>query len=169
MVWFRIETELPQSQCSKCSKTSSEYYELVLQLRFLYTNEDDQVKQDVLDYVLSKTELVNKVEEVDSGFDLYIGDSSQGGKISSEIKKRYFVEEKKSKTLVGFDFLRYKRNYKFTHNLTIINLKEGDKLSFKGDEYVIENLSNKDGLTLKEKSGRKRTLSFSKIKDYIRF
>lgn len=171
MDWFRIETQMPQSMCSRCKKISSDYYELKLQIRFLYFRgeEEDKIKQEIKDLVENNLDMINKVEEEDGGFDIYFGTSSMESKISSLFRKYYFLEEKKSRKLVGWDFQNSKRNYRFFQSITIINLHEGDKIFVKGKKYRIDSLSNKEGITLIESGGKKRNFNFSKIREYIRF
>jgi NMD protein affecting ribosome stability and mRNA decay len=166
---IRVEFEMQQKMCSKCKKTSSEYYELKLQIRFVFYSieELDSIKKEVFELISSNYNNINKFEEVDEGFDFFFRDSSELNKLSHLFNDKYFCEEKRSKKIVGRDFLKSKDIWRYTLLIKIINLKRGDRIYIKGKEYKIENFNKKSMVLRDIENASKKVLSYSIVKDYI--
>src|SRR5690606_1097296 len=102
---FRVEFELPQEMCSNCKKSSSEYYELLTQIRFIYFEDINIIKEAVIKKLEQFHSYVNRFEEVENGFDVYVRNHSLMSKFSSLFQREYIFVEKRSKKLIGRDNL----------------------------------------------------------------
>jgi NMD protein affecting ribosome stability and mRNA decay len=166
---FKIEIEMEQKMCSDCKKSSTEYYELLLQLRFLYFEDMSIIKNKILTEVLETFKTVNKLEERDNGFDIYFRTHGIMNKIYSMFSKYYLVDEKRSKKLIGRDQLISKDKYRYFQSIILVNLSRGDQISVKGQEYWIKAINNNKELVLINcKTFDKSVLNYSIIKDYLK-
>ena len=167
---IRVEFEMHQKMCSECKKSSSEYYELKLQVRFVFFEEEKElegIKDEVFNLIENNYSGINKFEEVDGGFDFFFRDSSYMAKLSNVFNNKYLCEEKRSKKIVGRDFLRSKDIWRYTLLVKIINLNRKDKVLVKGKEYRIENFNKKDMVLRDVNDNSKEVLSYLIVKDYI--
>lgn len=164
---FRVEIDMEQKMCSNCKKSSTEYYELLLQIRFVYFNNVDEIKKEVFDIIDKNFFGINKFEELDNGFDVYFRDHGHMNKVLSVFQKKFMVEEKRSKKLIGRDKLISKDKYRYFQSITIINLKKGDIVQIKGERYLVRNIQNNDIYLMQEDNGSKKMVSYSIIKDYF--
>ena len=162
-----VEYEMEQSMSEESKKNFPEYYELKLQIRFVYFDELYEIKKIVFDRITKNIRLINKLEELDNGFDIYIGVHSEMSKIPALFNKDFLIEEKRSKKLIGRDNLRSKNKYRYTQNITLINLKKGDIIAYKGVNKQIKAI-NKSGLILiDQETKEKNVLTYSIVKDYL--
>ena len=165
---FKIEAGGDQFMCSNCKKSSSEYYELLLQLKFIGFDNIDTLKEEVFSIVENNFNGVNKIEEKDKGFYFYFRSHGLMGKISNVFGKKYFIYEKRSKKIVGRDRLTTKDKCRYTLGIDIINLHKGDRVMIKGIEYYIKAINFNKVLILRDlKTGDKRQDTYAKIKDYF--
>jgi NMD protein affecting ribosome stability and mRNA decay len=164
---FHISTSLEQQMCNSCKKISPEYHELKLQLRFSYFENIDEIKIESLNKIKKNINTINKIEELNNGFDIFIRNKKEINKIPSLFNKNYLIEEKRTKKIVGRNFLESKDIWRHVLLINIINLKRNDDVIIKGNEYIISSI-NKNDLVLKNKSnGNKKVISYKLIKDYI--
>ncbi len=164
---IRIEIEMDQKMCSDCKKSSSEYYELLLQIRFAFFNEYDIIKEKVINILDNERKGINRFEEIDNGFDIYYRNHSHMNKIYDLFSKRFLVDEARSKKLIGRDNLVSKDKYRYFQRITIINLKRKDMIKVKGEHYIINNIQNNDLVLQNINTGEKRNFKYSIIKEYI--
>ena len=92
--------------------------------------------------LLKDFDSVNKLEELDNGFDIYFRSYGEMGKISRIFTKYFLCDEKRSKTLVGRDQLISKDKYRYFMSIHLINLEKGDKIAIKGEEFTIKAINN---------------------------
>ncbi len=161
---------MEQKMCSICKKSSSEYYELLLQIRFKYFEDAEEIKKNIIKKLESEKIIleINKFEELKSGFDIYFKSHSMMNSIFSLFQKDYLCDEKRSKKLSGRDKLISKDIYRYTQSLTLINLKKNNIIRVKGIEYKIKSINNNKVLILlNAENGQKSQESYSIIKDYL--
>ncbi|MDA3856131.1 MAG: NMD3-related protein [Candidatus Woesearchaeota archaeon] len=164
---MKLEFNMEQMMCSSCKKTSTEYYELKLQLRFMYFQDIDEVKEEAL-VLLNKTfDSINKVEELDGGYDIFFRSHSLINKVSSTFNNKYFIEEKRSKKIVGHNFLESKSVWRHTLLINIINLKTKDRIKIRGEIYWIKAFNKKELVLRNESDGSKYVVSYNMISDYF--
>ena len=133
---IHVDLVMEQKMCSSCKKSNSEYYELQLQLRYKYYN-DEQVmnlKEKTLGMLQGHFETINKVEEIDEGFDIFFRSKGEMNRIYNLFVNKYFVFEKRSAKIMGKDNLKSRNLYRHFQLITLINLGVGDKVSIKGEE-----------------------------------
>jgi NMD protein affecting ribosome stability and mRNA decay len=175
---FRIELEMEQRMCKACRKSNSEYYEMVLHLRYKFFEmaykglEGEEaillVKEECMK-VLNEFNSINKLEEVDNGFDVYFKDHGQMNKLLTLFGRRFKVlVEKRTNKIMGRDNLTSKDLFRHFQSLILINLNKGDLVQIKGEEYKIKAI-NKGGqlVVLKEENGAKKIVSYEMIQDYF--
>ena len=166
---FRMEVLIEQRMCSSCIRSSSEYYEMKLHLRFKFFNDVQSTKKKVLRLMQDKFDTINKVEEIDNGFDIYFRYHTRMSDILSLFKREYIVSERRSRKLVGYDKLTSKNVYKYFQSLTLVGITCGDEIELKGIEYVVKAV-NKDGklVLLSEDGNTKKVVSYSVVEDYFK-
>jgi len=164
---IHIDFLMEQQMCKTCKKTSSEYYELKLQIRFTYFNDLDTIKDSVKSTIYKNLDGINKEEELDNGFDFYFRSVGVKNKILKIFNKKYFVDETITKKIVGHNFLESKDVWRYTQLINIINLKNNDKVSVKGEDYYIKAFNKKDLVLRHLKTGAKKVVSYNISKDYI--
>jgi NMD protein affecting ribosome stability and mRNA decay len=165
---IRVEFNMEQKMCSDCKKSSSEYYELKLQLRFNYFNNVDNIKKEIFNLIINKFNKINKFEEINNGFDFYFRDHGEMNKIAHLFNKRYFIEEKRSRKIIGHDFLKTKDIWRYTQLISIINLNIEDIISIKGENYYVKAFNKNDLVLRKLDTGAKKVVSYSIVKDYLK-
>jgi NMD protein affecting ribosome stability and mRNA decay len=167
---LRVELEMNQKMCSDCKKTSSEYYEFKLQLRFVFFNLEklNIIKEEIFDLINNNFNTINKFEDKEEkGFNFYFRNLSQINKTSNLLNKRYFCEEKRSKKIVGRNFLISKDIWRHTLLIKIINLNRRDQILVKGEKYIIENISKKTLVLRNMEDNSKKVINYLIFKDYI--
>lgn len=166
---FRLEIEMDQKMCGSCKKSSSEYYELETQLRFIYFDDLLSIKEKAFDIMEGHFNSINKIDEIENGFNIYFRSHSEMNKMLRLFNRKFLLEEKRSKKLIGNDTLKSKMVYRYFQNITLINIKKGDKISIKGENYFIKAINNnRDLVILHEITGAKKVVSYPIIKDYFR-
>lgn len=164
---IRVEFNMEQMMCSSCRKTSTEYYELKLQLRFNYFKDIDEIKEKVMNLLNKNFDSINKVEELDRGYDIFFASHSLLNKISSLFNRNFFVEEKRSKKIVGHNFLESKDLWRHTILINILNLKTKDRVKIRGEIYWIKAFNSKELVLRHESDGSKYVVSYNMISDYF--
>jgi len=164
---FKVEIDMEQDMCFICKKTSPEYYELKLQLRFSFFNNIDDVKLECFNLINKNFDSINKMQELDNGFDFFFRSKGEMNKISTLFNKKYLVEEKRSKKIVGRNFLESKDIYRHIILINIINFKKGDILNIKGEKYTIKAINKNDLVLIHLINGSKKVISYKFIKDYL--
>jgi hypothetical protein len=194
---IHMQIEMEQQMSSNAKRLGDEYFELKLQLRFRYFDQKDlhessiipkkdkygnvvlddkgkeiMVKQKPIlkkfgDIVEKEFNGINKVEELDNGFDFFFGSLGEMSKISRYFGKYFLVENKHSKKIVGKDFLKFKDIWRHTLLISVLNLNVGDKVRIKGEEYYIKAFNKKEMVLREWNTGAKEVVSYTKVKDYF--
>ena len=110
---------------------------------------------------------VNKLEELDNGFEFYFRNNGDRNKISNLFKRQFFTEEKLSKKIVGADSLATKDIWRYTQLIKIIDCDLGDKISVKGQEFWIKALNGRDLVLRQVIDGSKKVYSHRFRSDYF--
>ena len=167
---MRVEFEMEQKMCSNCRKISPEYYELKVQIRSIYYDDLELIKQEIINLIRKHFvgTTINKLTELDNGFDIYFASRGLINKVSSIFQKRYLVEEKRTKKIVGRNFLESKDIWRYVLLLNIINLGKGDQISVKGEEYYIKALNGHDLVLRHCVNGSKKVISYEISKEYLK-
>jgi len=165
---FKVEINMDQEMCFSCKKTSSDYYQLKLQLRYIYFDEYDKIKEETAKIIEKNFNSMNKLLELDNGFDIFFSNRHEMNKISSLFQRRYLIEEKRSKKVVGKNFLESKDVCRFILLINIINISKGDTISIKGEEFTIKALNNNDLVLLNVINGSKKVVPYKSVKDYLK-
>ena len=181
---IHVEFEMEQEMSREARKKSIDYYELKVQLRFNYFDEEGQVNYvsdlgketanyyDYVTYVgqrvMKKFEGINKIEEVDNkGFDFYFRSSGEISRLIKFFEKNYFCETKQSKKVVGRDSLTMRDIVRYTLLVNVLNLGVGDKVAIKGEEYYIKSFNKKEMILRHCKDGSKKIATYAIVKDYF--
>jgi NMD protein affecting ribosome stability and mRNA decay len=168
---FRVEIDMPQKMCSSCKKSSSDYYQLKVQFRFINfesTNKEIAI-ENIKELLIKSFNTINKVEENENYLDVYFRIYTEIGKISKIINQKYFCEEVRSSKIMGKDKQSSKDLYRHTQRFNIINIKIKDKIVIKGEEYIVKAINGKDLIVLSSKDNSKKVFSYNKVKDYLKF
>ncbi len=136
-----VEMAISKVSCPQCNKLTGSYYEAIIQLRSV--NERIGL-EDMLDFAtksfskyesIERASFISKVEMVDKGYDIYLGNNSDAKKLASLIQDRFSTSLKVSKTLAG------RRNgedfYRYTYALRHLGISKGAVISFRGSTYII--------------------------------
>lgn len=164
---IHIEFLMEQKMCTNCKKSSNEYYELKVQIRFFYFENKDEIIDEIRTLLYKNFDTFNKEEETEGGLDFYFRYKGEKNKIPKLFNKRYLIEEKNTKTIVGRNFLESVDIWRYTQLINVINLRPGDKVAIKGEEYYIKALNKKDLVLRGLKSGSKKVVSYHLVKDYL--
>lgn len=164
---IHIEFEMEQELSPECKKISTEYYELLLQVRFTYYKDYKKIKQEIAKKIYKNFNTINKVTEFDDSIDIYFRDKNEINKITKIFTESYFCDIKRSKKIVGRNFLEFKDIWRHTLSVNIINLKSGNKISVKGKEYTIKGIKGKELSIIEEITGSKKIFNYNIVKDYI--
>ena len=164
---IHIEIEMEQQMSSRTKKSGEEYYELKFQLRLKYFKDVEKEKKKLFSIVTSQFDGINKFEEVDDGFDFYFRDLTQLNRVSRYFQKYYYCEEKRSKKIVGRNFLESKDIWRHTLLISILNFKVGDHVLIKGEEYYIKAFNKKEMILRHVEDGSKKAVTYSIVKDYF--
>ena len=172
---FKVELDMEQKLCNSCKKSSTDYYEMVLHLRFKYFDFNNidinniKVKEESMN-ILSQFSQINKLEEVENGFDVYFKDHGQMNKILTLFNKKYRVlVEKRTKKIMGHDKQTSKDLYRHFQSLTLINIDKGDLVEIKGDKYIIKSINKGGHLVLLDfNTGAKKIFSYELTQDYFK-
>lgn len=165
---YKVEMGISYRMCEKCKKSFSEYYELKTQIRFREFDNENEIKKQVLKVLEKLHGEINKIDEVDGGFDVFFRKHSAMNSVGKLFGFCLF-EEKRSKKLVGRDFLVSKDKYKYSQSIVLINIKVGDKIVLKGREYEVRSINRgKELVVFDLESFKKERYLYSKIKDYLR-
>lgn len=87
-----INLKIIKSQCTDCSRKSGGYYEATIQLRGNKLRIEKYSK--IFQRELSMKTFVNKIEERDSGIDLYIGSTDAVLEILKELRITHIITKK---------------------------------------------------------------------------
>jgi len=164
---FRIEIDMEQDLCYDCKKTSPEYYELKLQLRCKYFEDLEEIKTFIFNLIDKNFTTINKMHEVENGFDFFFRSKGESSKISTLFHRRYLIEEKRSKKIIGQNFLESKSIFRHNLLINIINLERGDKISIKGTVFSIKAINHNDLILINEINRSKKVISYRFAKDYL--
>ncbi len=168
---IKVEFEMEQKMCGNCKKSSSEYYQLKTQIRFIGFNakEIEELKHKIKDDFINHFDTINKYEETTNGFDLFFRYHGEMNKITSFLYKKYFCDEKRTKKIMGHDPLASKDLFRYTQRINIVNLKPKMEIFYKGERYLIKAINKSDLVLLDTQTGQKKVLSYNIVKDYLKF
>ena len=168
---IRVEFELDQKMCGNCKKSSSEYYEMELHLRYKFFEEKEINKIKEISFsIFEEFRTINKIEELENGFDVYFRDHGQMNKLLFLFNKKFKVlVEKRSNKLMGLDKMTSKNLYRHFQSIELINVDKGDLVEIKGNNYRIKAI-NKGGqlILLDDKTGAKKIFTYEIVKDYFK-
>ncbi len=165
---FRLELDMEQKMCSICKKSSSEYWNMQSQIRFRYYDEILDIKEKAYKLLTKENLSINKLEEVDNGFDIYFRSNSEMNKVTS-LFSDFLTIEKRSKKLMGRDQLASKDVYRYNQSITLLNIRVKDHISIKGEEYYIKAINKGGVLVLRGlEKGEKKVVSYSMVEDYFK-
>lgn len=164
---FRVEIDMDQSMCSTCKKSSTEYYELKVQVRFNYYEDMLKIKKIVFEKITKRFNSINKFEEIDNGFDFYFRDHGTMNKLAFMFKD-YLTIEKRSNKLIGVDRLASKNKYRYFQSIVFVNLIKGDRVSIKGKDYIIRGVNKNELVLMNELKGTKKVVTYAVVKDYLK-
>lgn len=166
---IRIEIVMEQRMCNDCKKSSTEYFELLSQIRMVYFEDVYEIKKKIFNLFENNFEKINKIEEVSNGFDIYFRYSGEMNKVSKLLEKYYLIDEIRSKKLVGKNNLKSVDVFRYFQSITLINIEKNDKILLKGEEYYIKAINNNTELVLLDcVTGSKKMITYSIVKDYIK-
>ena len=119
-------------------------------------------------YILRDVKLlINKLEDVNEGFDIYLANINDIHKLKRIINDYFFVLYTHSKKIMGRNFLKSKDLYRHSLLVAVYNLKTGDNILVKGEEFTIKSIQNQFLTVINSKNNTKKTLHFDTIKDYL--
>ena len=166
---IRIEIVMEQKMCNDCRKSSTEYYELLSQIRVLYFDDVYEIKKKIFSMFESKFESVNKIEEISNGFDIYFRYHGEMNKVSKMLENKFLIDEIRSKKLVGKNNLKSVDVFRYYQSITIVNIEKGDKILLKGEEFYIKAINNNTELVLLDCiTSAKSRITYSIVKNYIK-
>ena len=165
---FKVEFEMKQQMCNNCKKSNPEYYELKVQLRYTFFNNIEEIKTKTIKIIAKNFNTINKLEELENGFDVYFRNKHELNKISSLYNKNFLIEEKRTKKIMGRDSLTMKDIWRYVLLINFINLERGDKILLKGEEYNIKAINHHDLVLRNCINGGKNVISYNLAKDYLK-
>ena len=119
-------------------------------------------------YVLRDVKLlINKIEDMEEGFDIYLANINDIHKLKRIIGDYFFVLFTYSKKIMGRNFLKSKDLYRHSLLVAVFNIKAGDEIRVKGEEFIIKSIQNQFITVINPISNNKKTLHFNTIKDYL--
>ncbi len=127
----------------------------------------ESIKKDVYENIVSSFKGINKMEELEDGFDFYFANCKTMSSLSSFFSKKYFCEIKRSAKLTGVDQLRSKKTYRYFLSIVLVNLHAGDFVLYKGEKYFVKAVMKGMELVLVDEKGKKGVYRYSIIKDYL--
>lgn len=130
-------------------------------------SEFDLVYYTIKDKIERLKLLVNKIDELDDGFDIYLGNLNDIHKIKRYLSRGYFAIYTHSKKIMGHNFLKSKDLYRHSMLIAIYNLKPNNIVQIKGEEYKIKSIDKQNLNVIHTTTYDKTRFHFNSIKDYI--
>jgi len=134
-----------------------EYYEAVLQLRDCGQEAVGVVKEKIAREGIP----VAKVLEVAGGWDFYLADKNFTKALGKKIQERFGGDYKVTASLWG------RKEGKEVHRLTVlvrgIGFKKGEIVEYKGEDYEVKLLLEKEIMLQKVKTGEKVHVKYKKM------
>ncbi len=127
----------------------------------------DLVYHTIKDRIGSLKLLINKVDEVEGGFDMYLGNLNDIHKIKRYLSRGYFAIYTHSKKIMGHNFLKTKDLYRHAMLIAIYNLKPNDVVKIKGEKYMIKSIDKQNLNVVHTTNSDKTRFHFNLIKDYL--
>ncbi len=165
---FKVKINIKQEMCFSCKKISPEYFQLKLQLRYLYFNDIENIKNETINLIEKNFNTINKLQELDNGFDIFFRNKNEINKLSTLFLKKYLIEEKRSKKIVGRNFLESKDIWRHIILINIINLKKGDLITIKGEKFNIKALNHNNLVLINSFNGSKKVIAYKLAKNYLK-
>ena len=131
-------------------------------------SEFDLVYYTLKDKIESMNILINTIdEEIDNGFDIYLGNINDIHKIKRYLSRGYFVQYTHSKKIMGHNSLKTRDLYRHSMLINVYNLNIGDCISIKGEEYYIKSIDKQNLNVINLKTSAKSRFHFNTIKEYL--
>ena len=166
---IRLEIEMEQRMCNDCRKSSTEYYELLSQIRVIYFDDIYEIKKKIFDLFEKNFVSINKVEEISNGFDVYFRNHGEMNKVSKMLLNKFLIDEIRSKKLVGKNNLKSVDVFRYYQSITLVNIEKNDKILLKGEEFFVKAINNNSEFVLLDcVTGAKKMITYSIVKDYIK-
>ncbi len=138
------------TSCPKCSKIKGSYFESILQIRSRDRSMPLEEMREVLQKIQERVDkvarnnrevFISKVEEMHSGFDVYLSTTAIGKAISKELAEEYGAERKESSSLVGRR--EGKDVYRITYLIRLPAYKVHDIVEYGEKLYLVVGMSPK--------------------------
>ncbi len=137
----------------------NQYFEGILQLR--------SPSQEVIDYVENKIEkdgrcFVAKIKEVKNGYDFYLSSQKYLRSLGKALSENFPGVWKESRQLFTRNHLTSKDVFRVNVLFKFVDIKRGQVITIRGDEYEV--ISAQKKLILKDKkTGKKKTISYEDL------
>lgn len=167
-----VSIQVLRGVCSRCSRASGGYYEAIIQIRA----EDRELVEAEVDGALDaaeemlrstrgaggETTFVSRLEKVDGGVDLYLGDSAMARELANRLKDRFGGEVSDSASLVG------ERDghevYRVTYLVRLPPFRERDVLRYRGRLYFVDSVRTRAELRALD-TGEQKKVPTKKVWD----
>ena len=154
---IKIPIKLEQKLCERCKKIDPAYYNLLLQLRFFFFDNKqnlEKLKTQIKTILTQKfNKLINKQEDTKNQLNFYFSKKISLSFLKNLLEKNYLTNTKSSKTIMGFDKLNSKDLYRNTFLLEIFNLCKNRDVTYQKTIYTIKNIINKTLYLQNKKTG----------------
>ena len=162
-----VEIKMPQKMSDEAKYFDSQHFLLEMQVRFKFFEKiEDSFLDKVLDEINDLSKYVTKIKKNKDGINVLFNSFNIIEQLIKIYKKKYFIDYKKSKKIMGRDKQKSKDLYRHFLVINILNISKNQNIKIKGKEYRIVNI-DRNTLFLRDEFGRKEKFLYSKIKDYI--
>ncbi|RLF90947.1 hypothetical protein DRN46_02485 [Thermococci archaeon] len=162
---FSVELEgkidLTEKICPECSKLLQGVHTAKVQLRGFKEEELASILDLTNSIEFNSDNPIVEIKQRKEGLDLMFLSLGDARKFVREVRKRYGVEIKESKRLVGRDRSTGKNKYKFTISVRI-KLREGERVKLDGRDMLVKRVS-RDKVVLVDRRGRERTYPVKRV------
>lgn len=159
-----VSIQVLRGVCSRCGKAAGGYYEAIIQVRARdreVSEAEVETALDVAEELLrsaqgggGETTFVSRLEEVDGGVDLYLGDSALARELANRVKDRFGADISDSASLVG------ERDgheiYRVTYLVRLPPFRERDVLRYDDRLFYLDSLGTRAELRALDTGERKR-------------
>lgn len=135
------------------------YFEAVLQLR----EPSEEVFRFVRNQISKRTDVqVTNAHKLKNGWDFHITSQHFAQNLGKKLKQNFPGVLKISQKLHTFDALTSKKLYRVTVFFKLCDLKKGDKVSYKGEDYEVLGISKK-AIAKNIKTGEKKQFEIEEL------
>jgi len=172
---FKVEIDMEQKMCNFCIRSSEEFFEMKIQIRYssdINTEYENSLKKDINKILIWYKDIINIINKKNNKnnkeIDIFFKKNVSYNKIYNFLSKNYLITFKKSNKLVGFDKEVSKKRYKNTFLFEIIDIKKNDKILFKGKEYRVKSIFKNNITLIDLATNNKTNITYSINKDIIK-